>query len=219
MSHVCPRLPDVCSNALISGKVFAALKTEGEGKKYEDSGCKPRYRDPIAGEKANLAPQPTMFGMVRSLMRLAVADASVAAVFQEWQGAADSSKDVILKRLEGKRSILFSTFNTEVKVQKVFPEKLINGMYPVPVELLSGPFKGTVGWVPVTVVSPVLGKPAKVAAGEAERRKAENQKTIDRRKKRSQRVVARNDSPSEPTTKPEKATEPSGHQEQLQLQL
>jgi hypothetical protein len=83
---------------------------------------------------------------------LAAADNdSASAVFQEWQGATESSRDAVLARLEKKKAIFFTTVNTEVKVQKVFPETLINGIYPVQVELLNGPFKGKVGWVPVTV--------------------------------------------------------------------
>jgi len=77
----------VCSGAPISDKEFAALGAAGAVRKAEGSGYKPLYRDPIPGEKAYLAPQPTMFGMVRTLMRLAVADDSAWAVFQEWQGA------------------------------------------------------------------------------------------------------------------------------------
>jgi hypothetical protein len=145
----------VCSAALVTDKEFAAIGATSKRSKSEQPAYKPLYRDPIAGEKAYLSPQPTMFGMVRTLIRLAVADDSAWAVFQEWQGSTETSRDAVLKRLEMTKAIFFATVNTEVKVQKVFPDKLINGIYPVQVELQSGQFKGRVGWVPVTVVSPI----------------------------------------------------------------
>jgi hypothetical protein len=56
----------------------------------------------------------------------------------------------------------------------------------VQVELLSGQFKGQVGWAPVTVVSPVPGTSVKTAHAQAEKGKAEIQKTIELRKQRRQ---------------------------------
>jgi hypothetical protein len=165
---------------------YAKIAAAGEGKKAEETTFKPLFRDPIPGEKAYLAPQPTMFDPASSLMRLAVADASAPAVFQEWQGATETSRNAVLRVLESKKAIFVSPLNTEVKVQKVFPEKLINGIYPVQVELASGVFKGKVGWVPVTVVSPVPGLSGKPAEVEAEEHRAERQKTIDRRNQKHQ---------------------------------
>jgi hypothetical protein len=176
----------VCSASLMTDQEFAALDTSDGRTKLQQSAYKPLYRDPAAGENAFLAPQPTMFGMVRTLIRLAVADEKAWDVFQEWQGAGESTRDAVIKRLEHKKSIFFTTVNTEVKVQKVFPEKLVNGIYPVQVELLSGQFKGQVGWAPVTVVSPVPGTSVKTAHAQAEKGKAEIQKTIELRKQRRQ---------------------------------
>jgi len=204
----------VCAKSLLSDEQFAAIGAAGEGRKAEEPAYKPLYRDPIAGEKAYLAPQPTMFSMVRSLIRLAVADDSASAVFQEWQGAAESSRDAVLKLLEKKKAIFFTTVNTEVKVQKVFPEKMINGIYPVQVELVSGQFKGKVGWVPVTVVSPVPGKRAKPALDQADKGKQELQTTIERRNNRRQRTQS-----LENSLKAEQEGEQKRGQEQLQAQL
>ncbi|MFI5457770.1 MAG: hypothetical protein ACHRXM_20195 [Isosphaerales bacterium] len=201
----------VCSKSLVSDEEFAALGAAGEGKKAEQAEYRPLYRDPIPGEKAYLAPQPTMFGVVRSLIRLVVADDSAPAVFQEWQGAPESSRDAVVKRLEAKKAIFFTTLNTEVKVQKVFPEQLINRIYPVQVELLSGQFKGKVGWVSVTRVSPVPGKATKPAAVKADRGKEELQATIERRKNRRQRAQSVENSL--------KAEEQQRRQEQLHAQV
>ena len=87
----------VCARSLMSDEQFTALGAPGAARKADESGYKLLYRDPVAGEKAYLAPQPTMFGMVRSLIRLAVADGSAAAVFQEWQGAAEASSAAVIK--------------------------------------------------------------------------------------------------------------------------
>jgi hypothetical protein len=209
----------VCSKALLSDAEFAAIGAPGEDRKADEPAYKPLYRDPIPGEKAYLAPQPTMFGMVSSLIRLGVADDSAWAVFQEWQGAAESSRDAVIKALERKKAIFYTTVNTEAKVQKVFPEKLVNGIYPVQVELLSGQFKGRVGWVTVAVVSPVPGARAKPAPGQADRGKAELQTTIERRKNRRQRAQSLNDFPSEPTAKAEKEGDQPARQEQMRAQL
>ena len=176
----------VCSGAMVTDTEYAAIRASGGRNKSEQPAYKPLYRDPIAGEKAYLTPQPTMFGMVRTLIRLAVADDSAWAVFQEWQGSTETSRDAILKRLEMTRAIFFATVNTEVKVQKVFQDKVINGIYPVQVELLSGQFKGKVGWVPVTVVSPIPGTSSKTVHVAADMGKGEIQKTIEKRNQRRQ---------------------------------
>ena len=133
-----------------------------------------------------------MLGMVRHLIRVANFDGSVASVFKEWQGASESTRDAILKAFENKKAIFFTTVNTEVKVQKVFPEQMINDVYPVQIEILTGPFKGRVGWVPVTVVSPIPGRAGKPAGEQGGARSAEIQKTIDRREAlRKQRAQSR----------------------------
>jgi hypothetical protein len=130
--------------------------------------------------------------MVRHLIRVATADNSVASVFKEWQGAPESKRDAILRILESKKAIFFTTVNTEVKVQKVFPEQMINEIYPVQVELLTGPLKGRVGWVPVTVVSPIPGRAGKPPGTAESTRTAEIQKTIERRDAvRKQKAQAR----------------------------
>jgi len=201
----------VCAKTLVSDEEFAALGAAGAGKKAEESEYRPLYRDPIPGEKAYLAPQPTMFGVARSLIRLVVADDSASAVFQEWQGAPDSSRDAVLKRLENKKAIFFATLNTELNVQKVFPEKEINGIYPVQVELLSGQFKGKVGCVCVTFVSPVPGNRAKAEPGQADSGKNDLQTTIERRKNRRQRALAQE--------KSLKAEEQQTRREEMQAQV
>jgi hypothetical protein len=176
----------VCSKSLMTAKEFAAIKSAGESKNTENPAYTPLYRDPIPGEKVYLAPQPTMFGMVRSLIRLAVADESAPAVFREWQGATEASRDTVLKKLEHTKAIFFTTVNTEAKVQKVFPEQMINGIYPVQVELASGQFKGKVGWVNVALASPVPGNHAKTAQAHSDSAKTEAQKTLEHRSQRRQ---------------------------------
>jgi len=210
----------VCSRALVSDEEFAKIGAAGAGTKAEESVCKPLYRDPIPGDKAYLAPQPTMFGTARSLIRLAVADDSAGAVFQEWQGATETSRDAILQRLEMKKSLFVTTYNTEVKVQKVFPDKMINGIYPVQVQLQSGQFKGKVGWAPVTVVSPVPGTSGNPAPVQADSRKAELQKTIDLRKQaHQQRSKYQSKVTAEMTAEAERAREQQIRQQQVQGQL
>lgn len=176
----------VTSESFMTAQEYAARKG---AKDRPDAGVakyKPLYRDPAPGENAYLAPQPTMLGMVRNLIRVARADESAASVFKEWQGATESTRDAILKTLESKKAIFFTTVNTEVKVQKVFPEQLIHDIYPVQVEILTGPFKGRLGWVPVTVVSPIPGRAGKPAGAQESTRTADIQKTIDRRKQKAQ---------------------------------
>jgi hypothetical protein len=212
----------VCSKSLVTELEFAAFGAAGDAKKVDKSPYQPLFRDPIAGEKAYLAPQPTMFGMVRTLIRVAVADDSAWAVFQEWQGASESARDAVIKRLETKKAIFFTTVNTAVKVQKVFPDKLVNGIYPVQVEFMSGQFKGSVGWAPVTVVSPVPGKTAKPAAGHADQDKAEDQKTIARRNQRKQqrsKLAAKVESELEAKAQKEREFQLRNQQVQGHLQL
>lgn len=175
----------VTSDSLMTGQEYQARKSAKQQAEAPAAKYKPLYRDPIAGEKAYLAPQPTMLGMIRHLIRVARADDSAESVFKEWQGATEATRDAILKTLESKKAIFFTTVNTEVKVQKVFPEQMINDIYPVQVEILTGPLKGRIGWVPVTVVSPVPGRAGKPPGGESTRT-AEIQKTIDRRKQKAQ---------------------------------
>ena len=114
---------------------YAAIGASRKGPKAEEQAYQPLYRDPMPGEKVYLAPQPTMFGMVRSLTRLYPADDSASAVFKEWHEATDSTRDAVLKRLESKKAIFYTPLNTEAKVQKVFPDKMVRGIYPVEVEL------------------------------------------------------------------------------------
>ena len=214
----------VCSKALMSEREFAAIKAagEGEGSKTEKAAYTPLYRDPLPGEKAYLAPQPTMFGMAHSLIRLAVADDSAAAVFEQWQQAGDSSKYPVIKMLETKKALFFTTLNTEVKIQKVFPEKLINGVYPVQVELLSGQFKGRVGWAPVTLVSPVPETNHKTAHVEAQKGKTEIQRTIElRNQRRNKRAKTQSQQKAEIAADVEKelAQQKSDQQAQAQLRL
>src|SRR6185312_16136746 len=83
----------VTSETLMTDPEFAARKQAKEGGEAGASKYKPLYRDPVAGEKAYLAPQPTMLGMVRHLIRVATFDNSVADVFREWQGASESTRD------------------------------------------------------------------------------------------------------------------------------
>ncbi len=209
----------VCSKALVSDEEFAAIRA-GEGKKAEEPAYQPLYRDPIPGEKAYLAPQPTMFGMVRSLIRVAVADDSAWAVFQEWQAASESSKDAVFKRLENKKAVFFTAVNTEAKVQKVFPEKMINGIYPVQVELQSGQLTGKIGWVSVAVVSPVPAKSVKPAQVHAASGRTEAQRTIERRnQKRQQRAKYQAQVTAEMAAQAEQEREQQIRQMQVQSQL
>jgi hypothetical protein len=181
----------VCWKSLMSDDEFAAVKAGGKAHESETSEYTPLYRDPLPGETAYLAHQPTMLGMPHSLIRLAVADDKAAEVFQQWQGAPDSSRDAVLKMLENKKSVFFTPFNTEVKVQKVFPAQMVHGIYPVQVELQSGQFKGRVGWAPVTVVSPVPDTGHKTAQTAAEKGKTEIERTIEKRnQRRNQRSKA-----------------------------
>lgn len=175
----------VTSESLMTGQEFQARKSAKADAEAPAAKYKPLYRDPALGEKAYLAPQPTMLGMIRHLIRVARADDSAESVFKEWQGATEATRDAILKTLESKKAIFFTTVNTEVKVQKVFPEQMINDIYPVQVEILTGPLKGRIGWVPVTVVSPIPGRAGKPPGGES-KRTADLQKTIDRRKQKAQ---------------------------------
>jgi hypothetical protein len=206
--------------ALMSPEEFAAVKAGGEAHKFEKSEFTPLYRDPLPGETAYLAPQPTMFGMTRTLIRLAVADNSAATVFKEWQGAPDSSRDAVIKMLEHKKSIFFTTVNTEVKVQKVFPAQMIHGIYPVQVELVSGQFKGKIGWAPVTVVSPVPGTSHKTAQTGAEKGKTEIERTIElrnqRKNKRAKTAAQHN---AEIAADAAKQQEQQRRDQQLQAQL
>jgi hypothetical protein len=210
----------VCWKALMSEDEFAAVKAGGEAHKTEKSEYTPLYRDPLPGETAYLAHQPTMFGMPHSLIRLVVADDSAAAVFKEWQGAPDASRDALIKTLEHKKSIFLTAFNTEVKVQKVFPEKMIHGIYPVQVELMSGQFKGKVGWAPVTVVSPVPDTSHKTAQASSEKGKTEIQRTIERRNQRKmQRSKSAAQRNAEIAANVAKDVEQQKHDQQLQAQL
>jgi hypothetical protein len=210
----------VCAKALLTDREYAAIGAAGEGRKAEEPAYTPLYRDPIPGEKAYLAPQPTMFGMVRSLIRLAVADDSASAVFAEWQGANESSRDAVLKRLELKKAIFFAPVNTEVKVQKVFPELVINAIYPVQVEFQSGQLKGRVGWVPVTVVSPVPGKNVRPALSLAESGSTEAQRTLQlRRQKRQQRSQRQAQVTAETDANAAKESEQQTRNMQLRSQL
>ena len=60
--------------------VHWSLVTKGARPKAEGSGFKTLYRNPIPGDRIYFAPEPTMFGMVRSLIRLGVGDDSASAV-------------------------------------------------------------------------------------------------------------------------------------------
>ena len=210
----------VCWKALMSPDEFAAVKAGGKAHESEKSAITPLYRDPLPGEKAYLAPQPTMFGMAHSLIRLAVADDSAAAVFQEWQGASDSEQAAVLKRLERNKSVFFTTENTEVKVQKVFPEKMIHGIYPVQVELVSGQFKGKVGWAPVSVVSPVPETSHKTTQAEAEKGKTEIQRTIElSNQRRNKRANTQSKVRAEMIAEAEKERDQQRRDQQTQAQL
>ncbi len=176
----------VCTDSFVSEKEYAAIGKAAKEKSGEPPAFEPLYRDPTPGETVYLAPQPTMFAMASSLIRLSVADDSASAVFQEWQDATDSTRNAVLKRLENKKAIFFTTLNTEAKVQKVFPDKMINGVYPVQVELQSGQFKGRVGWIPASMASPVPGKTTKVAQTRSEGGKTDAQKVVERRNQRRQ---------------------------------
>jgi hypothetical protein len=211
----------VCSKALVSDDEYAAIAASEKGKKAEAQRYEPLYRDPIPGEKAYLAPQPTMFGMVRSLTRLYAADDSAPEVFREWHEVTEATREAVLNRLEHKKAIFYTPLNTEAKVQKVFPEQIVGGIYPVQVELLSGPLKGTVAWVNVANVSPIPGTRPKADPAQAEKRKAEIQATIDRRKNRRQKQQARGNSPLDTmdTAGNAGATPPNQDQIRAQMQL
>jgi hypothetical protein len=209
----------VCSKALMSDDEYAATAASEKGEKAEQQKYQPLYRDPMPGEKVYLAAQPTMFGMVRSLTRLYAADDSASPVFREWHEATDSTRDSVLKRLERKKAIFYTLFNTEAKVQKVFPDQMVGGIYPVQVELLSGPLKGTVAWVNVANASPVPGTRPKEDALEAEKHRAETQATIDRRKNRRQKQQARANSPMDTVATTGNAGAPQPNQDQLRAQM
>lgn len=212
----------VTTETLMSAQDCEARKAAKPGSDAAIAKYKPIYRDPVPDEKAYLAPQPTMLGMVRHLIRVATLDNSVASVFKEWQGATEPTRDAILKALESKKAIFFTTVNTEVKVQKVFPEQMINDIYPVQVEILSGPFKGRVGWVPVTVVSPIPGRAGKPAVEQGSTRSAEIQKTIERREAlRKQKSQARAKSRAAESVKAERNAADQRNQavSQAELQL
>jgi hypothetical protein len=125
----------------------------------------------------------------------------------------------VIKTLESKKAIFFATVNTEVKVQKVFPEKMIHGIYPVQVELQSGPFKGRVGWAPVSVVSPVPGASHKTAQAQNEKGKTEIQRTIELRNQRRNKRANTQAHQKEDMAAAEKEREQQKHDEQIQGQL
>ena len=175
----------------MSDDEHAAIGASEKGGKAEQQKYQPLYRDPMPGEKVYMAPQRTMFGMASSLTRVYAADDSASAVFREWHEATGPTRDSVLKRLERKKAIFYTLFNTEARVQKVFPDQMVGGIYPVQVELLTGPLKGTVAWANVANVSPVPGIRPKEDPVEAEKHKAELQATIDRRKNRRQKQQAR----------------------------
>jgi hypothetical protein len=210
----------VCNDALVTEAQFATFQAAKDGKKAEEPAIKPLFRDPISGEKAYLAPQPTMFDMVPSLIRLAVADDSAPEVFREWQGATGGSRDSVMRALERKKAIFVTPVNTQVKVQRVFSDRPINGIYPVQVELESGFFKGRVGWVPVTVVSPVPGASVKASATQEDQRRAALQKTIDlRHQKKQQRSNYQASVAAEQATKTAKDNEQERRDTQVRSQL
>lgn len=181
----------VCGGALTTSEEYrarcAAGDRPGEGGKYA-----PLYSDPVPGDRAYLAPQPTMIGMVRHFIRFAADGPNVAAVFQEWQESKDETREAVLKRLEGKKAVLLTALNTEVKVRKVFPDRLVEGIYPVEVEILGGQHRGKVGWVPVSVVSAAPGKaePGKAEKSAEERRAEAEQKSAERKAKQSAKQAA-----------------------------
>jgi hypothetical protein len=209
----------VCSKALVSDAELAAITAAGKEPKAGDQAIEPLYRDPLPGEKAYLAPQPTMFAVARSLTRLYRADDSAPAVFKEWHEATDATRETVLNGLEKKKAIFYTPFNTEAKVKKVFPEKKTTGIYPVEVELMSGPLKGTIAWVNVENVSPVPGARPKLDAAEAEKRRAELQTTIERRKNRRLRAAGQATGPSNSTEPAPNAVAQQPNQDQMRTQM
>jgi hypothetical protein len=205
----------VCAKSLLSDAEFPAIGATGKEPKGGEQPYQPLYRDPLPGDKVYLPPQPTMLGVARSLTRLYAVNDSAAAVFQEWHEATDATRDAVLRALEKKQAIFYTPFNTEAKVQKTFPDKLTKGIYPVQVELLSGPLKGTVAWVNVANVSPVPGTRPKVDPALAEKRKAELQTTVDRRKNRRLKAAAQANS----TIPVAKAASERPNQEELRTQM
>jgi hypothetical protein len=208
------------SKALVTDQEYAAIGASSKAPKAAEQVYQPLYRDPVPGETVYLAPQPTMFGMVRSLTRLYRADESAAAVFKEWHEVTDAARDAFLKRLENKKAIFYTPLNTEAKVRQVFADKMTGGIYPVEVELLSGPLKGTVAWLNVANVSPVRAVRPKVDPAAEEKRKSELQTTIEHRKNRRMKVAARatGGGPSGPVGKAV-AQQPNQDQMRTQMQL
>ncbi len=51
------------SKSLVTDQEYAAIGTASKAPKAAEQAYQPLYRDPAPGEKAYLAPQPTMFGM------------------------------------------------------------------------------------------------------------------------------------------------------------
>jgi hypothetical protein len=209
----------VCSKALVSDEEYAAIGATKKGVKDGEQKYQPLYRDPMPGETAYLAPQPTMFGVVRSLTRLYAADDSAPANVREWHEVSDATREAVLERLEHKKAIFYTALNTEARVQKVFPDQMVGGIYPVQVELLSGPLKGTVAWVNVANVSPIPVTRPKVDPAAAEKRKAEMQVTIDRRKNRRQKQQARANSPLDSMATAGNAGGQQPNQDQLRAQM
>ncbi len=116
--------------------------------------------------------------------------------------------------MESKKAIFYTPLNTEAKVQKVFADKMTGGVYPVEVELLSGPLKGTVAWVTVANVSPVAAARPKVDPAAQEKRKTDLQTTIEHRKNRRMKTAARA-AASGPST----AMAPQPNQDQMRTQM
>ena len=204
----------IVSKSLVTDQEFAAIGASSKAPKAAEQAYQPLYRDPAPGETAYLAPQPTMFGMVRSLTRLYGADDSAPAVFKEWQEATDATRDAVLKRLESNKAIFYTPLNTEARVQKVFSDKMTRGVYPVEVEVLSGPLKGTVAWVCVENVSSVAATRPKVDPSAVEKRKTDLQTTIEHRKNRRMKAAARAVASAPPT-----AMAPQPNQDQMRTQM
>ena len=204
----------IVSKSLVTDQEFAAIGASSKAPKAAEQAYQPLYRDPAPGETAYLAPQPTMFGMVRSLTRLYRADDSAPAVFKEWQEATDATRDAVLKRLESNKAIFYTPLNTEARVQKVFSDKMTRGVYPVEVEVLSGPLKGTVAWVCVENVSSVAATRPKVDPSAVEKRKTDLQTTIEHRKNRRMKAAARAVASAPPS-----AMAPQPNQDQMRTQM
>ena len=183
----------VCWKALMSRRRIRSGQGRGRGDESEKSEYTPLYRDPLPGETAYLAAATDDVRHARTASSAWRSPTIRLRPFSRNGREPDSSRDAVIKMLEHKKSIFFTTVNTEVKVQKVFPAQMIHGIYPVQVELLSGQFKGKVGWAPVTVVSPVPGTSHKTAQTGAEKGKTEIERTIElrnQRKKQSAKLRA-----------------------------